>query len=104
MEEFSYLGKEDCYNVVVRNTNLVADWCDRINPLPKGLFAPKLEDSAGELSRLVWGKAKSLYGEEVPQIVSDRINACLLYTSVPPWGDCEEGPPGAAGGRAVQDD
>ncbi len=77
LEEFSYLGKEDCYNVVVRNTNLVADWCDRINPLPKGLFAPKLEDSAGELSRLVWGKAKSLYGEEVPQIVSDRINAEL---------------------------
>ncbi|WP_294535443.1 PolC-type DNA polymerase III [uncultured Pseudoflavonifractor sp.] len=77
LEEFSYLGREDCYNVVVRNTNLVADWCDRINPLPKGLFAPKLEDSAGELSRLVWGKAKSLYGEEVPQIVSDRINAEL---------------------------
>ncbi|MEG1857760.1 MAG: PolC-type DNA polymerase III, partial [Pseudoflavonifractor sp.] len=74
LEEFSYLGAEDCYNVVVRNTNLVADWCERVNPLPKGLFAPKLEDSAGELSRLVWGKAKALYGEEPPEIVVKRIN------------------------------
>ena len=77
LQEFSYLGKEDCYNVVVRNTNLVADWCERVEPLPKGLFAPKLEDSDGELKRLVWGKAKTLYGEEPPKIVVDRINAEL---------------------------
>lgn len=77
LEEFSYLGKEEAYNVVVRNTNLVADWCESVVPLPKGLFAPKLEDSAGELKRLVWGKAKELYGEEPPQIVVDRINTEL---------------------------
>ena len=77
LEEFSYLGREECYNVVVRNTNLVADWCERVDPLPQGLFAPKLEDSDGELKRLVWGKAKELYGEEPPQIVTDRINVEL---------------------------
>ena len=77
LEEFSYLGKETAYDVVVRNTNLIADWCEPIEPLPKGLFAPKLEDSDGELKRLVWGKAHELYGEEPPQIVVDRINAEL---------------------------
>ena len=77
LEEFSYLGKEKAYEVVVRNTNLVADWCEDVVPLPKGLFAPKLEDSAEELTRLVWGKAQALYGEEPPQIVVDRINAEL---------------------------
>ena len=77
LKEFAYLGKEEAYNVVVRNTNLVADWCENVVPLPQGLFAPKLEDSAGELNRLVWGKAKALYGEEPPQIVVDRINAEL---------------------------
>ena len=46
-------------------------------PLPKGLFAPKIENSAEELTRLVWDKAKALYGEEPPQIVVDRINAEL---------------------------
>ncbi len=74
LEEFSYLGEEEAYNVVVRNTNLVADWCEDVVPLPKGLFAPNLEDSEGELKRLVWGKAKALYGEEPPQLVVDRIN------------------------------
>ena len=77
LEEFSYLGEEEAYNVVVRNTNLVADWCEDVVPLPKGLFAPKIEHSAEDLSRLVWEKAKDLYGEEVPKLVSDRINAEL---------------------------
>jgi DNA polymerase-3 subunit alpha (Gram-positive type) len=49
----------------------------RSEPAANGLFAPKLEDSEGELKRLVWGKAKRLYGEEPPQIVVDRINAEL---------------------------
>ncbi len=77
LEEFSYLGRETAYEVVVRNTNLVADWCEAVVPLPKGLFAPKIENSAGELTRLVWEKAKALYGQEPPQIVVDRINAEL---------------------------
>ena len=77
LEEFSYLGEDTAYEVVVKNTNLIADWCDKIDPLPKGLFAPKLEDSDGELKRLVWGKAHELYGENPPQIVVDRINVEL---------------------------
>ena len=77
LEEFSYLGKEKAYEVVVKNTNMIADWCDNMDPLPRGLFAPKLENSDGELKELVWGKAKRLYGEEPPQIVVDRINAEL---------------------------
>ena len=77
LKEFSYLGKEKAHEVVVTNTNLIASWCDPIEPLPKGLFAPKLEDSDGELKRLVWGKAHELYGENPPQIVVDRIEAEL---------------------------
>ena len=77
LEEFAYLGEEKAYEVVVKNTNLIADWCDPITPLPKGLFAPKLEDSDGELKRLVWGKAHELYGENPPKIVTSRIEAEL---------------------------
>ncbi len=73
LEEFSYLGKKKAYEVVVTNTNLVASWCEEVKPLPDGLFAPKLENSAEELNSLVWGKAHELYGEEPPQIVKDRI-------------------------------
>ena len=77
LREFSYLGEQTAYDVVVKNTNLVADWCDRIDPLPKGLFAPKLENSDVELKRLVWDKAHALYGDEPPKIVTDRIEAEL---------------------------
>lgn len=77
LREFAYLGEKKAHEVVVENTNLIANWCDPIEPLPQGLFAPKLEDSDGELKRLVWGKAHDLYGEEPPQIVVDRINVEL---------------------------
>ena len=77
LQEFAYLGEEKAKEVVVTNTNLIANWCDPIEPLPQGLFAPKLEDSDGELKRLVWGKAHELYGENPPQIVVDRIEAEL---------------------------
>ena len=77
LEEFSYLGREKAHEVVVDNPRLVAEWCDNVRPLPDGLFAPKLENSDGELKDLVWGKAHLLYGDDPPQIVCDRINAEL---------------------------
>ncbi len=77
LEEFAYLGEEKAFEVVVTNTNLIADWCDRMGPLPSGLFPPTIENSDKILSDLVWGKAHELYGDEPPQIVVDRINAEL---------------------------
>ncbi|MFI3252960.1 MAG: PolC-type DNA polymerase III [Eubacteriales bacterium] len=74
LEEFSYLGEEDCYDVVIKNTNLVADWCEEIQLFPKGLFPPSLENSQQELTDLVWGKVHSLYGETPPAIVQDRVS------------------------------
>ena len=74
LEEFAYLGEADCKKVVVDDPNRIARWCDPIKPLPKGLFAPKLKDSAKELEFLVYDKAHKLYGEHLPQIVQDRID------------------------------
>ena len=74
LEEFAYLGQEDCRKVVVEAPNHIAKMCDVIPPLPKGLFAPKLENSAKELEYLVYDKAHKLYGDELPQIVQDRID------------------------------
>ena len=74
LEEFSYLGEEDCRKVVLEDPNRIARWVDTIPPLPKKLFAPKLKDSDKELEYLVYSKAHELYGEELPQIVQDRID------------------------------
>ena len=73
LEEFSYLGPEKCHEVVISNTNLIADMCDEISPLPKNLFPPAIENSAQKLTDLVYGKMRELYGEHPPKTVTDRI-------------------------------
>jgi len=79
LEEFSYLGEQTAYEVVVKNSNLIADMCAVISPLPprKKLFPPKLQRSAEELSELVFGKLKQLYGENPPEIITKRIDTEL---------------------------
>jgi DNA polymerase-3 subunit alpha (Gram-positive type) len=77
LREFSYLGEDVAREVVIRNPNKVAGWCEPISPLPKGLFPPRLNGSAEELKRIVWSKAEELYGENPPQVVTERIEAEL---------------------------
>lgn len=79
LEEFNYLGEETAYEVVVKNTNLIAGMCENISPLPesKKLFSPTLDNSAADLNDLVYGKLRNLYGEKPPEIVTSRIDAEL---------------------------
>ena len=78
LAEFAYLGEEKAYEVVVTNTRRIADMVEEIELLPKGrLFPPRLENSEEELNRLVWDKAHELYGEELPQLITDRLNVEL---------------------------
>ena len=74
LEEFSYLGEEKAYEVVVENTRLVADQIETFELLPKELFPPRLENSEQDLNRLVWEKVHRLYGEDPPKLIVDRLN------------------------------
>ena len=77
LSEFSYLGEDIARKVVIDDPATVAEWCENVRPLPDGLFAPKLENSDGELRDLVWGKVNRLYGDNPPQLIVDRINTEL---------------------------
>ena len=77
LEEFSYLGAEKAYEVVITNPNLIADMCDNVRPLPHKLFPPKIENSEEDLKRLVYSKMHRLYGENPPEIVVKRVEAEL---------------------------
>ena len=77
LKEFSYLGEEKAYEVVVTNPNLIADMCDEIRPVPHNLFAPKIENSVEDLKELVYGKMHRLYGENPPELIRKRIDTEL---------------------------
>ena len=78
LEEFSYLGEDKAFEVVVTNPNRIADACEDVRPLPPPtLFPPKIENSAEDLKNLVYGKMHQLYGENPPEIVTQRIETEL---------------------------
>lgn len=77
LKEFSYLGAEKAYEVVVKNTNLIADMCDTVRPVPHNLFAPKIENSVEDLKTLVYGKLHKLYGENPPELITKRVETEL---------------------------
>ncbi len=74
LREFAYLGKDAAYEVVVRNPNQIADMCERLRPVPKGLFAPAIENSVGQLNDLVYGRLRELYGDNPPELITKRVD------------------------------
>jgi len=79
LEEFSYLGEEKAFEVVVGNTKKISDMCECISPLPppNKLFLPKIKKSAEELEELVYGNLRKLYGDDPPEIVAKRVETEL---------------------------
>ncbi len=73
LEEFAYLG-DRAKEVVIDNTNAIAERCDAILPVPKGTFPPKIDGADEEFTEMCWAKAKRIYGEPLPEIVEKRLD------------------------------
>lgn len=73
LSEFDYLDPETAYEVVVTNTRKVADMIDTVKPVPDGTFPPIIEGSDEEIRGMVYKRAREIYGDDLPDIVEDRI-------------------------------
>ena len=80
LEEFSYLGAQRAYEVVVKNPNMIADQIEHIEPVLSGSYPPSIPNSAEDLENMCREKARELYEEDgvLPKIVSDRVDAELI--------------------------
>ena len=73
LEEFSYLGSKKAYEVVVTNTNKIADMVEKISPVRPDKCPPVIEDSDKTLRQICYSTAHSMYGENLPPIVVERL-------------------------------
>ena len=73
LEEFSYLGEDVAYEVVVTNTNKIADMFEKIRPIPEGRYEPDLPGAKEELVSSCWNRAHAWYGDNLPEVVEKRL-------------------------------
>ncbi len=73
LKEFEYLGSEKAEEVVITNTNLIADMCETVSPIDPNKCAPVIENSDETLRKICYTKAHEIYGDNLPEIVEKRL-------------------------------
>ncbi len=70
---FSFLDKEKAKEIVVTNTQKVSDMIGEVKPIKDDLYTPKIEGAEDEIRNMSYSMARSIYGEELPEIVEKRL-------------------------------
>jgi len=74
LKEFAYLGSEKAEEVVITNTNRIADMCEKISPVRPDKCPPVIENSDQMLRDICYNKAHKMYGDPLPEIVQERLD------------------------------
>jgi DNA polymerase III subunit alpha, Gram-positive type len=73
LKAFSFLGAEKAKEIVVTNTNKVADMIDVIKPIKDDLYTPRIEGADEEMREMSYAMARKIYGDNLPEIVEARL-------------------------------
>ena len=73
LKDFQFLGEEEAFEIVVKNTNLIADMIEDVEVIKKDLYTPKIENAEQEIADMTYSNARKLYGENLPSIIEDRL-------------------------------
>ncbi|WP_257350006.1 PolC-type DNA polymerase III [Pseudalkalibacillus decolorationis] len=73
LECFSFLGDEKAKEVVIANTQRIAQEIDEVKPIPDDLYTPKIEGADDEVRNMSYERARSIYGNNLPEIVEHRL-------------------------------
>lgn len=73
LQEFSYLGEDKAREIVIENTRKISDMIENIDPVPPDKYPPVIEGSEENLKEICESKAKSIYGDPLPDIVEERL-------------------------------
>ena len=74
LDAFSFLGEDVAKEIVIENTNKIADEISEIQPIKDGLYPPHIAHADEEMKKLTYDKAYELYGNPLPKIVKDRLD------------------------------
>ena len=73
LAEFEYLGSAKAKEVVIDNPNMIADWVEKIAPVRPDKCPPVIPNSDQMLRDICYNKAHEMYGEDLPEVVTERL-------------------------------
>lgn len=74
LDDFSYLGKDKAFEVVVTNPNMIADMCEYFKPIPDGSYPPTIPGSDEIIQEVTYQRAHEIYGDPLPPIIQKRLD------------------------------
>ena len=74
LAEFDYLPPDKAYEIVVTNTNRIADMVEEIKPIPDGVFPPSIDGAEQQLRDISTARAHEIYGDPLPEYVQARLD------------------------------